>query len=318
MNEIVNFIQQNASELFSFATPVIEGLVGGVFATLFTGKNEMKRIKTEKLGEVAMELIEQGKMSHYEFYKCRNFLKIAKLADEACKEQEKKTDTAQQTMDFDWFMRFFDAAGNISNEELQMLWSQILLNEINHPQSCSLRTLSLIRDMTSKEANIFQKMAKYIVHSGSSCVIFPNGFYDEHNGHSLTKRIIKKDGLNYEDHVQLLMEAGVLTGDHSFAAYFDQGDVVAAHNEHLMFQVRGYKDEQVLFSEEALFLTSAGKEIFHVIKNSPNFAYDNQYALACFKEFKDIYKDLEFSAFDMTEGSELEGVDLLSDELYQV
>lgn len=317
MNEITTFIQQNGTELFTFVTPIIEGLVGSVFATLFMGRNEMKKIKAQEFGKIAMELIAQGKMSHYEYYKCRNFLKIAKLADKAYNEQREHQESEQEAMDFDWFMRFFDAAGNISNEELQTLWGRILLNEITHPQSCSLRTLSLIRDMTAKEARIFQTMAKYVIHSGYASVIFPNGFYDEHNGHSMAKKVIAEEGLNYEDHVQLLMEAGILTGDHTFAAYFDYGDVVVAQNDNLKFQIRGYKDEQVLFSEDAYFLTSAGKEIFRVIKNSPDFSYDEQYALACFLEFKEIYKDLEFSAYDTTGVRELEGINLLSDALYK-
>ena len=42
-------------------------------------------------------------------------------------------------------MRFFDAVGNVSNEELQKLWGKVLAGEMQQPGSCSLRTMEVIR-----------------------------------------------------------------------------------------------------------------------------------------------------------------------------
>ena len=44
-------------------------------------------------------------------------------------ESDEQVDTK---IEFDWIMRFFDAVGNISNEELQRLWGKVLAGEMKH------------------------------------------------------------------------------------------------------------------------------------------------------------------------------------------
>ena len=40
-------------------------------------------------------------------------------------------------------MRFFDAVGNISEQELHLLWAKILAGELSRKGSFSLRTLDM-------------------------------------------------------------------------------------------------------------------------------------------------------------------------------
>lgn len=46
----------------------------------------------------------------------------------ACNEEKKESEqderNEQDRFSFDWLMRFFDAVGNISNEDLQQLWGK--------------------------------------------------------------------------------------------------------------------------------------------------------------------------------------------------
>lgn len=89
----------------------------------------MEALKKKEFEKVLEELLGEGRLSYVELYKCRNFLKIAKRADEMIAsnqerqpEMEVEENVDQTTFSFDWLMRFFDAVGNISNENLQQLW----------------------------------------------------------------------------------------------------------------------------------------------------------------------------------------------------
>lgn len=80
-------------------------------------------------------------------------------------------------------MRFLDAVGNISNEELQSLWRSVLANEISRPKSCSLRTLDMIREMSPEEARTFSDLCQYVMQSGDTYYIDSAGFFCEEDGH---------------------------------------------------------------------------------------------------------------------------------------
>lgn len=143
----------------------------------------MEMLKAHEFEKVTNDLLNSGKLSYVELYKCRNFLKIAERADEVfANDQEKESEQVpgedeKNKFSFDWLMRFFDAVGNISNEELQQLWGKVLANEISHPKSCSLRTLDMIRNMPPEEAETFSMLCRYVMQSGDSFYIDSAGFF---------------------------------------------------------------------------------------------------------------------------------------------
>ena len=65
-------------------------------------------------------------------------------------------------VDHDWAARFFDNAKDVSDEEMQKLWAKLLAGEVESPGSVSLRTLSILREMTQKEAELFARAVNYI------------------------------------------------------------------------------------------------------------------------------------------------------------
>ena len=65
--------------------------------------------------------------------------------------------------DPDWTARFFDYAQDVSSEGLKSIWARILAGEVENPGRTSLRTLSVLRDMTQRDAEIFHSMMEYVV-----------------------------------------------------------------------------------------------------------------------------------------------------------
>lgn len=76
-----------------------------------------------------------------------NLERILKLAYESCQ------DESAREPDPDWLTRFFDAAQNISGTAMQRLWAQILKLEVMQPGATSLKALSILRDLTHREAS---------------------------------------------------------------------------------------------------------------------------------------------------------------------
>ena len=86
---------------------------------------------------------------------------------------ETKENVSSDPVDKDWAVRFFSIVQDISNDELKTLWAKVLAGEIERPSSFSLRTLELLRNITSKEARIIQKYFQFCVKSQSEeiCII---------------------------------------------------------------------------------------------------------------------------------------------------
>lgn len=154
-------------------SPAVQGVVSSLITTVFVRRGEnikaMEAFKSREFEKVANELLSEGKLSYVELYKCRNFLKVAKRADEVIADfHNNDSESVQGSNDkdkfsFDWLMRFFDAVGNISNDDLQRLWGKVLANEIARPKSCSLRTLDMVRNMPPEEAKTFSLLCRYVM-----------------------------------------------------------------------------------------------------------------------------------------------------------
>ena len=65
--------------------------------------------------------------------------------------------------DPDWLYRWRDAAGEVSSEELQVLWAQLLAGEFKAPGSYSRRTLECLRNLNREEAQQFTALAPFVV-----------------------------------------------------------------------------------------------------------------------------------------------------------
>ncbi|WP_394203262.1 TIGR03899 family protein [Shewanella waksmanii] len=61
-------------------------------------------------------------------------------------------------LDPDWVHQFFQLAEQIHNRKMQELWGKILAHEITSPGHFSLRTLTTLKQLTHKEAQLFEKV----------------------------------------------------------------------------------------------------------------------------------------------------------------
>lgn len=295
----------------------VEGVVAGFLTTLFLRHKEdvklLEAVKAKEFEKVTSELLQSGRLSYVDLYKYRNFMNIAKRADDAIRSKQQSISEGEQKIeenqekkfDFDWLMRFFDAVGNISNEELQVLWGKVLANEIAKPKSCSLRTLDIIRNMSPEEAKTFSVLSRYVMQSGDTYYIDSKGFYCAEDGYQECREFIRNQGLTYGEHIVPLMEAGVLSADHDLAIYINKDVNLEFHNDKIVGLVVNPNENPELFQMEAYFLTACGRELFQVIRHGDDFEADDEYALLCMKEVKRQKEQFYVGAYTM-DGKEKE------------
>lgn len=228
--EIISLIQS----ALPVAQSVISAIGGAIFTAIFLRKNtstqEFEKLKAGKMQEVADDLLESGQMTYTEYYKANNFLSIAKMADE----EYAKTphDDSTHTYDFDWFMRFYEAVGNVSDEEMQRVWAKILAGEVNKPKSFSLETLDVVRNLSKQDAELFSKICKHCIQSS------PWGLYLPHYDNYLEKCGITYSEILRLDEIGLVNSSGFISlnlnipNDHP-AAIINQGLImlIASNNE---------------------------------------------------------------------------------------
>lgn len=222
-------------DLLQSALPAVKSTIpsisGAIFTAIFLRKNtatkEFEKLKAGKLQEVADDLLKAGKMTYTEYYKAGNFLSIAKKADE--EHSKMPHNNSKTTYDFDWFVRFYETVGNVSDEEMQLMWAKILAGEVNKPNSFSLGTLDVMRNLDKQDAELFAKICKHCIQS-SEGLYLPN--YDN---------FLKNAGITFSeilrlDEIGLVNSSGFITSnmnllDDSYIINQDLIIIIATENE---------------------------------------------------------------------------------------
>lgn len=110
------------------------------------------------------ELVHEESLAREE----RSLINASKSALHAAADLE--TDEAQgrereteDEVNEDWVYRWRDAAGEVSSEDMQVLWGKVLAGEIRHPGAFSLRTLDFLRNLSSDEAKLIERLAQFVI-----------------------------------------------------------------------------------------------------------------------------------------------------------
>lgn len=154
---LITLLQNVLPHAFSLGSAVTGALITALFLRRNTSTQEFEKIKAGHFKEAIDDLLDAGKMTYTEYYKANNFLEIADKADRYY--SENRTKKSDESYDFDWFIRFYESAGNISNEQMQDLWARILAGEISRPGSYSIHLIEILKNMNSKDAELFEKIS---------------------------------------------------------------------------------------------------------------------------------------------------------------
>lgn len=93
---------------------------------------------------------------------------IAGLAIEDLSENPPRldgSDSCEDRIETDWIDYFWEKAGTVSDEDMQGLWARVLTRKAAG-QGISLRTLDLLRTLSTEEAQIIEQLSKFRVAIG--------------------------------------------------------------------------------------------------------------------------------------------------------
>lgn len=236
---------------------IIGSIITAVFLRRNTQAQEFEKIKANKFAEVVDDLLESGKMTLTEYYKTKNFLDIAEIADGMVQKKSNKSNGKQYN--FDWFIRYYEASGNISDKEMQILWAKILAGEIEKPSSYSLRTLDVLRNISKEEAERFVKIC-------NAAIKIESGKYAIPADHDY----ISKNIINYSD-ILMLEEIGLINSGSGIYINDDlESDTESKLYMYGSLIVKAIACEKRKFSLRVYPFTNVGNELATLIDRESN------------------------------------------------
>lgn len=255
-NDLILFLSENIETLVTAVGPIAGAIFTAIFLRSNTATKEFEKVKANKLGEVADDLLKTGKMTYTEYYKANNFLKIAEKAD---KEYSRiRHGEKIEAYDFDWFVRFYEAVGNVSNEQMQSIWAKILAGEINKPNTYSLRTIEALKNLSQQEAELFGKICSHCICNGSH-LFLPH--YDKY---------LETCQISFGE-VLYLSELGLISSDSMLVLKMpiDITPKILFVNRNLLIMVSTTDENNRVFEIRQFPLTGVGMELATLVAESP-------------------------------------------------
>ncbi len=192
---------------------------------------------------------------------------IESVVDNAYDILETEDHCSSDPVDQGWINRFFDSVADVSDEDLQKLWGKVLAGEIIQPKSYSLRTLETLKNLSKYEAELFQKIAPYIIEMNGNLFLPSNTDF------------LGKHGIAYGEIIKLdecgLINSGALV---SLNPPLSNDDKTAFHNRSKIVFIHSIVSEDVKISIGEFGLTSAGKELFYILDCVSNDGYLYEFA----------------------------------------
>lgn len=168
-----------------------------------------------------------------------------------------------QEVDPDWVARFFGYAQDVTQEEMQTLWSKLLAGEVSKPGSYSLKTLEVLRNLSRSDAKHFQQLAHFFI----ADAVYPNSKVISSAG-------ISYDVLLYMDELGLLRTSfGLIKQFHNQVREGFKTTVPIITKKGWGIRVTGSKAVPHI-TLDACLLTRVGREIASTLKDvEPNLDY---------------------------------------------
>lgn len=158
-----------------------------------------------------------------------------------------------ENMGNDWKANFFDKCKNISDNDMQDIWSRILAGEANNPGAYSTATINLLSNLDREDANLFVKLNSFTW----KVIVDPVPLIFD-----LNANIYRQNGIS-EETLTILDERGLIKFSHIMT-----NRLTTTHNPISIF----YDNEELQiegpeFTVGNVILTTAGKQILSICKS---------------------------------------------------
>ena len=111
-------------------------------------------------GHGVLEIDRDGIRQRIEFQEAKRQANIASVIRGAAADLG-DNEVPDHEPDPDWTARFFEGVQDVSSEDMRNIWVKILSGEVEEPGRTSLRTLSILKDMSQRAAEAFSSLIEY-------------------------------------------------------------------------------------------------------------------------------------------------------------
>jgi uncharacterized repeat protein (TIGR03899 family) len=220
----------------------------------------------QNLPTVGLEDRTQQRINYQQNKQQLNIESVTAFAANELKDEQPVT---EEPVDEGWSSRFFRYVEDISDEGLQEIWGRILAGEIKQPNSYSLRTLEVLKNLTTNEANVFSRIANLSITSGKNVFIYKDA----------NESVRTKQGLDFES-ILILREASMLIENDMLSLNLtpkseDTNDHFVSGNIIVFASINANSTE---INIPVIGFSKTGSEILKLIKIQPSFEYISKFA----------------------------------------
>ena len=109
-------------------------------------------------GETTLRKEIESRLTFQEQKRQNNIGAVVGLAADALDDKE----VQNHEPDHDWVARFFSDVQDVTSEHMQRIWAKILAGEVETPGRTSLHTLSILKNMTQRDAELFEEVSRFV------------------------------------------------------------------------------------------------------------------------------------------------------------
>lgn len=211
-----------------------------------------------------VEITHDNIMQRIEFQERKRLANIVSVVANAAEELSDK-DVTDHEPDHDWTARFFDSVQDVSSEHMQNLWAKVLSGEVETPGRTSLRTLDTLRNMTKRDAELFEGIAGYVIEGE---FIFYNS--EVENRHRILSgySLVYLEDCGLVNIVPSLAKSIIWKGDNEVELPYHGSTLLIVRRE-------GVYDNLEI---PTVLLTIAGRELLGIVKGTVQMTYLQDFA----------------------------------------
>ena len=274
-NALINTIQ-NAAPMAQFTIQtVVSGFIAAMFLRGNTQRVEFEKIKAGRMDEAIEDLVKSRELTLTELVKCNNLINIANIADRIYAERNARqvidepqiNDKEPKEFSFDWLLRYFEAAGNVSEEEMQELWAQMLVSEIGSSGSVHPAYIDVMRNLSKKDIALLtyllnekQRFAVTIQFFDVYFVMPDNSRYLVESNYLLPK--VRPDSFTSDDiifSIDNLIRMGIFSSNKVESSLFDSINYICVDLESFKNEHKHFKhSKNIEFVRKCVWLTNFG------------------------------------------------------------
>ena len=236
----------------------------------------LAKTDAEAQNNSALALTIESASKRFVAHEVKRQLNLDYIVAKAVEQIQIEKEVSEKPVDPDWTTRFINIAQDISDNEMQDIWAQILAGEVASPGNYSYRTLDCLKNLTKEEANMFITSSSLIMQIDNKKIIYNDS------------KILEKTGFVYIKW-QRLVEAGLLN----------------ALSTATLTILKNCKEFSILYAGKVAIckktnneciipiysMTSVGEQLYKIVSKQ----YNEQYFMDVLKEIKKSVVSVEYS-----------------------